>query len=104
VIVSSPLRITAFQPGMPNTWRMRCRRPALEPVGRGCSPDAKHYLGGSLEFMGVAVRAKEGLPVRLALTTGEAHDNRLAAKLLSRLKSGFLCSVMSRASCSLSLS
>src|SRR5262245_56562753 len=29
-----------------------------------------------------------GLPVRIALTTGEAHDNRLAAKLLSRLKSG----------------
>ena len=27
-------------------------------------------------------------PVRLALTTGEAHDNRLAGKLLSRLKSG----------------
>jgi transposase len=31
---------------------------------------------------------RSGLPVRLALTTGEAHDNRLAAKLLSRLKSG----------------
>ncbi len=29
-----------------------------------------------------------GLPVRLALTPGEAHDNRLVAKLLSRLKSG----------------
>ena len=29
-----------------------------------------------------------GLPIRLALTAGEAHDNRLAAKLLSRLKSG----------------
>jgi transposase len=29
-----------------------------------------------------------GLPVRLALTAGEAHDNRLADKLLSRLKSG----------------
>jgi transposase len=28
------------------------------------------------------------LPVRLALTSGEAHDNRLASKLLSRLKSG----------------
>src|SRR5215211_9310024 len=28
-----------------------------------------------------------GLPVRLALRTGEAHDNRLAGKLLSRLKS-----------------
>jgi len=29
-----------------------------------------------------------GLPVRLALTAGEARDNRLAGKLLSRLKSG----------------
>jgi transposase len=29
-----------------------------------------------------------GLPVSLALTTGEAHDNRLVPKLLSRLKSG----------------
>jgi transposase len=35
-----------------------------------------------------AVVDSSGLPVRLALTTGEAHDNRLAAKLLSRLKSG----------------
>jgi transposase len=31
---------------------------------------------------------RNGLPVRLALSTGEAHDNRLAEKLLSRLKSG----------------
>jgi transposase len=29
-----------------------------------------------------------GLPVRLALSPGEAHDIRLAGKLLSRLKSG----------------
>jgi transposase len=29
-----------------------------------------------------------GLPVRLALTAGEAHDDRLADKLLPRLKSG----------------
>jgi transposase len=29
-----------------------------------------------------------GLPIRLALTASEAHDNRLAGKLLSRLKSG----------------
>ena len=35
-----------------------------------------------------AVVDSSGLPVRLAFTTGEAHDNRLAAKLLSRLKSG----------------
>jgi hypothetical protein len=30
-----------------------------------------------------AVVDSNGLPVRLALTAGEAHDNRLAAKLLS---------------------
>ena len=35
-----------------------------------------------------AVVDTDGLPVRLALTAGEAHDNRLAGKLLSRLKSG----------------
>ena len=29
-----------------------------------------------------------GLPVRLAVTPGEAHDNRLAGKLLSRLRVG----------------
>src|SRR5258708_4778728 len=29
-----------------------------------------------------------GPPVRLALSAGEAHDNRLAGKLLSRLRSG----------------
>ena len=35
-----------------------------------------------------AVADTNGLPVWLALTAGEAHDNRLAGKLLSRLKSG----------------
>ncbi len=35
-----------------------------------------------------AVVDTNGLPVRLALTAGEAHDNRLADKLLSGLKSG----------------
>jgi transposase len=35
-----------------------------------------------------AVVDTNGLPVRLALTAGESHDNRLAGKLLSRLKSG----------------
>jgi transposase len=35
-----------------------------------------------------AVVDSNGLPVRLALTTGEAHDNRLARSLLSRLKAG----------------
>jgi transposase len=35
-----------------------------------------------------AVVDGNGLPVRLALSPGEAHDVRLARKLLSRLKSG----------------
>ena len=35
-----------------------------------------------------AVVDGNGLPVWLALTGGEAHDNRLAGKLLSRLKPG----------------
>ena len=35
-----------------------------------------------------AVVDTNGLPVQLALTAGEAHDNRLAGRLLSRLKSG----------------
>lgn len=35
-----------------------------------------------------AVVDTNGLPVRLALTAGEAHDNRLAGRLLSGLKSG----------------
>src|SRR6266404_3063225 len=35
-----------------------------------------------------AVVDTNGLPVRLSLTTGEAHDNRLAGSLLSRLKTG----------------
>jgi transposase len=35
-----------------------------------------------------AVVDSNGLPVRLALSPGEAHDNRLAGNLLSRLKSG----------------
>jgi transposase len=35
-----------------------------------------------------AVVDANGLPVRLGLTAGEAHDNRLALSLLSRLRSG----------------
>ena len=35
-----------------------------------------------------AIVDANGMPVQVALTIGEAHDNRLARKLLSRLKSG----------------
>jgi transposase len=45
-------------------------------------------LRGGLTSKIHAVVDSNGLPVRLALTAGEAHDNRLADKLLSRLKSG----------------
>ena len=43
--------------------------------------------GGLTSKIHVVVDTK-GLPVRLALTTGEAHDNRLVITLLSGLKSG----------------
>src|SRR6266576_5673530 len=35
-----------------------------------------------------AGRSGRGLPVRLALTAGQAHDNTRAGRLLSRLRSG----------------
>ncbi len=46
------------------------------------------HLGGDLRQPLHAVVDTNGLPVRLGLTAGEAHDNRLADKLLSRLRSG----------------
>jgi transposase len=51
----------------------------------------KQFLGrsrGGLTSKIHAVVDTNGLPVRLALTAGEVHDNRLARKLLSRLRSG----------------
>jgi transposase len=51
----------------------------------------KQYIGRSRSELTSKIHvvvATNGLPVRLALATGEAHDNRLAAKLLSRLQSG----------------
>jgi transposase len=45
-------------------------------------------LRGGLTSKIHAVVDTNGLPVRPALTAGEAHDNGLAGKLLSRLKSG----------------
>jgi transposase len=48
-------------------------------MGRSC---------GGLTSKIHAVVDSNGLPVRLALSPGEAPDVRLAGKLLSRLKSG----------------
>jgi len=41
-----------------------------------------------------AVVDTNGLPVRLGLTAGEAHNNRLVLKLLSRLRSDQCCWLM----------
>lgn len=51
----------------------------------------RHSMGrsrGGLTSKIHAVVDTNGLPRRLALTAGEAHDNRLAGRPLSRLKSG----------------
>src|ERR1700760_4982467 len=53
----------------------------MEPASMGRSR-------GGLTSKIHAVVDSNGLPVRLALSPGEAHDVRLAGKLLSRLKFG----------------
>jgi transposase len=51
--------------------------------------EANRWVGqGGLTSKIHAVVDTNGLPVRLGVTAGEAHDNRLALKLLSRLRSG----------------
>ena len=53
--------------------------------------NGRQSIGRSRGGLGSKIHAvvdTNGLPVRLALTAGEAHDNRLADKLLWRLKPG----------------
>jgi transposase len=52
----------------------------LASLATGDSPWARSRGGLTSEIQ--AVVDSSGLPVRLALTRGEVHDNRLAAKLL----------------------
>ena len=51
--------------------------------GRQCMGRSRGGLTSKIH----ALVDSNGLPVRLALTPGEAHDNRLAGKLLSRMPS-----------------
>jgi transposase len=60
-------------------------RPMLPNKQRGMPRVNDRRVRGGLTSTIHAVVS--GLPVRLALTTGEAHDNRLATKLLSGLTS-----------------
>ena len=52
--------------------------------GRQCMGRSRGGLTSKIH----ALVDSNGLPVRLALTPGEAHDNRLAGRLLSRIKPG----------------
>jgi transposase len=56
-------------------------------VNRNRRQSIRRSRGGLTSKIHAVVDAN-GLPVRVALTAGEAHDNRLAGRLLSRLKSG----------------
>jgi transposase len=63
----------------------------VHPHGACITRNRRQSMGrsrGGLTSKIHAVVDTNGLPVRLALTAREAHDNRLAGKLLSRLKSG----------------
>src|SRR5580704_18109288 len=56
-------------------------------IARNRSQSMGRSRGGMTSKIHVVVDTN-GLPVRLGLTAGEAHDNRLAFKLLSGLRSG----------------
>jgi transposase len=59
--------------------------------GACISRNKRQSIGRSRDGLTSKIHAavdSNGLPVRVALTAGEAHDNRLASELLSRLKSG----------------
>ena len=56
-------------------------------VARNKAQSMGRSRGGMTSKIHVVVDTN-GLPVRLGLTAGEAHDNRLAFKLLSGLRSG----------------
>jgi transposase len=56
-------------------------------IARNRSQSMGRSRGGLTSKIHAVVDAN-GLPVRLGLTVGEAHDSRLALSLLSRLKSG----------------
>jgi len=60
----------------------------MVPASLGTEDDPWDGSRGRLTSKIHAVVDTNGLPVRLALTAGEMHDNRLAGILLSRLKSG----------------
>lgn len=58
---------------------------------RRTSPENKDSRWGARGGLTSTIQALvdgNGLPARLARRLGEAYDNRLAGKLLSRLKSG----------------
>jgi transposase len=61
---------------------LRTHRPGME------NHQADAAVTRQADQQDTAVVDTNGLPVRLAVTAGEAHDDRLADKLLSRLKSG----------------
>jgi transposase len=83
----------AIKPLLPNKPRgvPRVNDRRVHQHGACVTRNSRQSMGrsrGGLTSKIHAVVDTNGLPVQLALTAGEAHDNRLAGKLLSRLKSG----------------
>ena len=63
----------------------------VQQHGACIAGNSKQLMGRSRDGLTTSIHAvvdTSGLPVRLALTTGQAHDNRLVRPLLSGLKSG----------------
>ncbi len=98
-----PIENRHVEPPIALRWRRRAspegaishgqRIPHLVFADRAPARDAQEWPGlwrayGGLTTKIHAVVDTRGLPVRLALTSDEAHDNRLVLPLLSALKSG----------------
>jgi transposase len=74
--------------GCPNDRHLDCAGSSARRVHRSQQETVHGSVARRFDSKIHAIVDSNGLPVQLALTAGEAHDNRLAGKLLSRLKAG----------------
>src|SRR5882724_9000281 len=74
--------------GCPDDRHLHCPRASARSVHHKEPASVDGTDEGWVDQRIHALVDSNGLPVRLALSPGKAHDNRLAGKLLSRLKSG----------------
>jgi hypothetical protein len=83
-----PVRLVALTPESPRERQKLAGEINSDPAVVGHMSQLMGRSRGGLTSKIHAVVDANGLPVRLGLTSGEAHDNRLAGKLLPRTQLG----------------